>query len=73
MRLSAVLAILIGLGSAAYAEDWSSFIDPNPQKPVASQPAPVVQQAAKAKPKRVAKASPKAKVKARAKTKSRHK
>ncbi len=71
MRLPIVLAVLVGLGSAAYAEDWSSFIDPNPQKPVASQPAPVVQDAAK--PKRVAKAPAKAKVKARAKTKSRRK
>ena len=71
MRLPVVLAILVGLGSAAYAEDWSSFIDPNPQKPIASQPAPVVKDAAK--PKRVAKAPPaKAKVKARAK-KSRRK
>jgi hypothetical protein len=71
MRLFIVVAALIGLGSAAYAEDWSSFIDPNPQKPVTSQPAPVVKDAAK--PTRVAKASPKpkAKVKARAKTKRR--
>ncbi len=71
MRLSVVLAILVGLGSAAYAEDWSSFIDPNPQKPIASQPAPVVKDAAK--PKRVAKAPAKPKVKARAKSKSRRK
>jgi len=73
MRLPVVVAILLGLGSAAYAEDWSSFIDPNPSKPIASQPAPVVKNAAK--PKRVAKAPAKhkAKVKARAKTKSRRK
>lgn len=71
MRLSVVLAILVGLGSAAYAEDWSSFIDPNPQKPIASQPAPVVKDAAK--PKRVAKAPAKPKVKARAKSKTRRK
>ena len=73
MRLPIVLAILVGLGSAAYAEDWSSFIDPNPSKPVASQSAPVVKDAAKAKPKRVAKASAKTKVKARAKTKTHRK
>jgi len=71
MRLPVVLAILVGLGSAAYAEDWSSFIDPNPQKPIASQPAPVVKEAAK--PKRVAKATAKPKVKARAKAKARRK
>lgn len=73
MRLPVVVAILLGLGSAAYAEDWSSFIDPNPSKPVASQPAPVVQDAAKAKPKRVAKATAKPKVKARAKAKAHRK
>jgi hypothetical protein len=72
MRLSIVLAILVGLGSAAYAEDWSSYIDPNPSKPVASQSAPVVKDAAK--PKRVAKAAPaKHKVKARTKTKTHRK
>ena len=73
MRLPVVLAILIGLGSAAYAEDWSQYIDHNPSKPIASKPAPVVTDAAKAKPKRVAKASAKPKVKARAKAKSRRK
>jgi hypothetical protein len=73
MRLPVVVAILLGLGTAAYAEDWSSFIDPNPQKPVTSQPAPVVKNAAKAKPTRVAKATPKHKVKARAKRKGHRK
>jgi hypothetical protein len=72
MRLPVVLALLLGLGSAAYAEDWSSFIDHNPQKPIASEPAPVVKNAAKAKPKRVAKATARHKVKARAKKKTRH-
>ena len=71
MRLPVVLALLVGLTSAAYAEDWSSFIDHNPQKPIASQPAPVVKDAAK--PKRVAKAPAKHKVKARARAKTHRK
>jgi hypothetical protein len=70
MRLPVVLAILVGLSSAAFAEDWSQFIDPNPSKPVASQP--VAKQSAK--PKRVAKATPKhRRVKARAKAKTHRK
>jgi hypothetical protein len=77
MRL-AIAALLLAFGAtAAHAEDWSSFIDPNPQKPIASKPAPVVNDAAKAKPTRVAKATtkakPKAKAKAKARTKSRRK
>jgi hypothetical protein len=73
MRLPVVLALLVGLTSAAYAEDWSSFIDPHPSKPIASQPAPVVKDAAK--PKRVAKAPArhKVKVKARARAKTHRK
>jgi hypothetical protein len=70
MRLPVVLALLVGLTSAAYAEDWSSFID-HPSKPIASQPAPVVKDAAK--PKRVAKAPARHKVKARARTKTHRK
>jgi hypothetical protein len=70
MRL-AIAALLLAFGAtAAHAEDWSAFIDHNPQKPLVSKPAPVVVNAAKARPTRVAKATkakPKPKAKARAK------
>ena len=75
MRL-AIAALLLAFGAtAAHAEDWSAYIDPNPSKPIASKPAPVVNDAAKAKPTRVAKATTKAKpkTKAKARTKMRRK
>ena len=43
MRLIGALAIVMGLVTAAAAEDWSEFIDHNPQKPVVSQPVQVAQ------------------------------
>ena len=74
MRL-AIAALLLAFGAtAAHAEDWSAFIDHNPQKPLVSKPAPVVVNASKSKPARVAKATrskSKAKAKAKARTKSR--
>lgn len=39
MRLIGALAIVMGLVTGASAEDWSQFIDNNPQKPVATRPA----------------------------------
>lgn len=66
MRLVIAALLLVGFGAtAARAEDWSAFIDHNPQKPIASKPAPVVVNAAKARPTRVAKASKRSKVKAK--------
>jgi len=71
MRL-AIAALLLAFGAtAAHAEDWSSFIDPNPSKPVTSKPVTVADTGGK--PTRVAKATPKAKPKTKAKTKARTK
>jgi hypothetical protein len=71
-----VTLVLMAFAAEARAEhvDWSSYIDPNPSKPVTSKPVQVVQDDApkaktsKAKNKRIAKkAASKRKVKARAK------
>jgi hypothetical protein len=76
MRL-AIAALLLAFGAtAAHAEDWSAFIDHNPQKPLVSKPAPVVVNASKSHSTRVAKVTrtrskSKAKAKAKARTKSR--
>jgi len=71
----AIAALLLAFGAtAAHAEDWSAFIDHNPQKPLVSKPAPVVVNASKSHPKRVAKTTKsrsKARAKAKARTKSR--
>jgi len=65
MRLIGALAIVMGLATSAVAEDWSEFIDHNPQKPVVSQPVvqpkPQTRQAAK----HVASQQPRAKKAAR--------
>ena len=71
-----VTLVLMAFAAEARAEhvDWSSYIDPNPGKPVTSKPVQVVTddapkaKSSKAKNKRVAKkAASKRKVKARAK------
>ena len=71
-----VTLVLMAFAAEARAEhvDWSSYIDPNPSKPVTSKPVQVVSddapvaKSSKAKNKRVAKkAASKRKVKARAK------
>jgi hypothetical protein len=72
MRL-AIAALLLAFGAtAAHAEDWSAFIDHNPQKPLVSKPAPVVVHASKSHSTRVAKAT-KSKSKAKTKAKARAK
>ena len=75
MRL-AIAALLLAFGAtAAHAEDWSSFIDPNPSKPIASKPVVVADAAKPTKPAHAAKATSKAKPKAKtkARTKARRK
>jgi hypothetical protein len=70
MRL-AIAALLLAFGAtAAHAEDWSAFIDHNPQKPLVSKPAPVVVNASKSKRTHVSKAKTKSRAKAKAKARS---
>ena len=75
-KLFTVLALVLGLGTAARAEtvDWSQYIDKNPSQPIASssqaQPMAVSKTSkSSAKATKTAKAKPKA----RAKTKARRK
>jgi hypothetical protein len=70
-----VTVVLMAFASSAFAEhvDWSSYIDPNPSKPIASKPVTVasddapVAKSSKSKKHVAKKATSKRKVKARAK------
>ncbi|MGE5183286.1 MAG: hypothetical protein ACM31C_14550 [Acidobacteriota bacterium] len=74
-KLFTVLALVLGLGTAARAEtvDWSQYIDKNPSQPIASssraRPMAVAKTSKSAKATKTSRAKPKA----RAKTKARRK